>query len=444
MAPSIEIRPVEYEYDVLSNIKPDSPQVNDLKVSDVRYESPERNVIGKALFNHINKIDPDTCEPGQEDSFFVADLGQIKKAVNYWKSKLPQVLPHYAVKCNNDREVVKLLAAEQVNFDCASKTEIEFVLGLGVSPERIVYANPCKTNSYIRYAKEHQVNLTTVDNVDELYKMKKFHPDCGILIRIVTDDSTAQCRLSTKFGCSVESALNELLPLACKLQLDVKGVAFHVGSGAKDYQSIYTAIRDSRVIFNKAINEYGFSFDTLDIGGGFEQESFEETSSMVNYSLSEFFPQDYLTRYGIKLIAEPGRFIVANAFTLAANVIAKRDLTGLEDMDAMIYINDGVYGNLNCILFDHQHPQPLLLTHEDCFVYDADTHEKGRYQYSIWGPTCDGLDCVSSKAGFSTPISVDDWLYFPNIGAYTSAASTSFNGFSNCAEVVYVDLTRDI
>lgn len=463
MAPSVEVQQLEYEFDksfVDSLIQPSGSDFVRPKKTD-GLESKKREadyLIGKALYSKISQIDPENCEPGEEDSFFVVDLGEVKRAVDYWRMKLPHVHPHYAVKCNNDPEVIRFLASENVNFDCASQSEIEFVLSFGVSPDRIVFANPCKTNSYIRYANNKNVNLTTADNVDELYKIKKYHPDCGILIRIVTDDSSAQCRLSTKFGCTMEAALTELLPVAKKLQLNVKGVAFHVGSGAKDYDSIYTAIRDSRVLFDKAINEFGFTgLDTLDIGGGFEQETFNETSAMVNYSLNQFFPSEYLMSQNIRIIAEPGRFVVANAFTLATHVIAKRDLSKLAEQNdsngivAMIYINDGVYGNLNCILFDHQHPKPFVLCHDNKFYYqqhggqgsqtqplDIDTDEKGKYQYSIWGPTCDGLDCVSEQAEFPTKIQVGDWLYFPNIGAYTSAASTSFNGFSNKNETIYI------
>ena len=58
--------------------------------------------------------------------------------------KLPRVQAHYAVKCNSDKLIIKLLAYLGAGFDCASKNEIEMILDLGVSPDRIIYANPCK------------------------------------------------------------------------------------------------------------------------------------------------------------------------------------------------------------------------------------------------------------------------------------------------------------
>lgn len=412
-----------------------------------------RKLVGDALVEEIKGIDHDLCEAGEEDSFFVADLGEVYRSFKIWKQQLPQVEPHYAVKCNTDHAVIKLLGALGANFDCASKKEIDTILGLGFDGSRIVYANPCKTISFIRHAKDRNVNLTTVDNAQELYKLKKHHPECNILIRIATDDETAQCRLSTKFGCTVRTALEELLPLCRELDLKAVGVAFHVGSGAKDFDSIYKAIRDSRAVFDRA-EEMGLAMRVLDIGGGFERETFAESSAMVRYALNKYFPQTYTEQHGVRIIAEPGRFMVANAFTLASHVIARRDLNkDHHDMEAMIYINDGVYGNMNCILFDHQNPVAHVLRHDGQIYYDGkkvddeETDIQGtvrRYAFLIWGPTCDGLDCISTRTEFATNIHVGDWLYFPNLGAYTLAATTSFNGLGGLATVKYVSSAPEV
>ncbi|KAK6466000.1 ornithine decarboxylase [Scheffersomyces coipomensis] len=417
--------------------------------SGFKKSNNKTKLINDALINHISDIDHEVCEAGEEDSFFVCDLGEVSRSFQTWKQRLPQVHPHYAVKCNTDMQVIGLLNKLGANFDCASKNEIDTILSLGVSPDRIVYANPCKTNSFIRHARQSNVNLTTVDNVQELHKLKQFHPDCGILIRIATDDETAQCRLSTKFGCSLDNAINELLPLAKELGLTVRGVAFHVGSGAKDFDSIYKAIRDARLIFEQGIEKYHFdnSMNILDIGGGFELETFEESSRVVTESLQEFFSNDFIDQYNIRFIAEPGRFMVSNAFTLATHIIARRDIDKSvnSDIKAMVYINDGVYGNMNCILFDHQHPQGFVLQHKEKFYYEQQQPEqewtiaeKDSYFFSIWGPTCDGLDCVSTKTKLTHDVAVGDWIYFPNLGAYTSAATTSFNGFKGKAHIIYV------
>ena len=412
---------------------------------DVAVSKRGNPAVGKALIEHVNQIDHEECDAGDEDSFFVCDLNQVVKSVQTWHKHLPKVQPHYAIKCNTNIEVIKLLHKLGVNYDCASKNEIDTVLKLGVDADKIVYANPCKTNSFIRHAKANNVNLTTVDNAHELEKLARFHPDCKILVRIMTDDEGAQCRLSTKFGCSLTTAIESILPLAKKLGLPVVGVAFHVGSGAKDFDSIYKAIRDSRVVFNRGL-EMGFDMNLLDIGGGFEFETFVESSKMVNVSMDEFFPQEFVDEHKIRFIAEPGRFMVANAFTLATHVIAKRELQHQEGdeqdrIKAMLYINDGVYGNMNCILFDHQHPTARVLKSGNSFHYyymERGLNNENNSNYSIWGPTCDGLDCVSANSALHCEVEVGDWLYFPNLGAYTSAAATQFNGFENNTKIIYI------
>lgn len=439
MTPSIQV----YQDEVLTY---NSSLKGHIKSSDANAYGAEnsKKLIGEALAKQISNIDHEICEAGEEDSFFVLDLGEIYRSYMKWKQNLPNVQPYYAVKCNTDLSVIKLLGLLGANFDCASKNEIDIVLKLGFSPDRIVYANPCKTNSYIRYANESNIQLTTVDNSQELYKLQKYHPECGILIRIATDDETAQCRLSTKFGCSVDTALNELLPLASKLGLKVRGVAFHVGSGAKDFDSIHKAVKDSRLVFDKGIEEYGFgnTMNILDIGGGFEMETFDKSSAMVNLSLEKYFSSDYCSSQNVKFIAEPGRFMVSKAFTLATHIIARRDLPRSlqvsNDLEAMLYINDGVYGNMNCILFDHQNPVPHVLTHNNRFCYNEDDSVPAKHRFSIWGPTCDGLDCVSTGSALEHNVEVGDWLYFPDLGAYTSAATTSFNGFKSKAQVIRV------
>lgn len=128
-----------------------------------------------------------------------------------------------AVKCNPDPMVVKMLAALGTGFDCASKAEIEQVLNLGVEPSRIIYANPCKQRSFIRYSQKHNVRKMTFDNAEELYKIKALYPEAELVLRILTDDSNSLCQLGLKFGAPLETT-GRLLRLARELNLNVIGV----------------------------------------------------------------------------------------------------------------------------------------------------------------------------------------------------------------------------
>ncbi|XP_064412449.1 ornithine decarboxylase isoform X2 [Latimeria chalumnae] len=318
------------------------------------------------LESKINEV----SSSDDKDAFYVADLGDIVKKHLRWVRALPRVMPFYAVKCNDSKAVVKTLAALGAGFDCASKTEIHLIQSTGVLPEKIIYANPCKQVSQIKYAAAHGVQMMTFDSEVELMKVARSHGNAKLVLRIATDDSKAVCRLSVKFGATLKTS-RTLLERAKDLNIDIIGVSFHVGSGCTDPQTFVQAISDARCVFDMGA-EFGFNMYLLDIGGGFPGSEdvklkFEEITAVINPALDKYFPSDS----GIKVIAEPGRYYVASAFTLAVNIIAKkvvlREQTGSDEEDdgandrtLMYYVNDGVYGSFNCILYDHAHVKPLL------------------------------------------------------------------------------------
>ncbi|CEJ89725.1 Putative Ornithine decarboxylase [[Torrubiella] hemipterigena] len=397
-----------------------------------------KHLIGQALHQRVEAVDHELCEPGDEDTFFVADLGEVYRQHLRWKKNLPRIRPFYAVKCNPDPQVLRLLSELGTGFDCASKTEIEQVLAMGTTPDRIIYAQPCKTNSYVRYVKAAGVKQMTFDNADELYKIAKLFPGAELFLRIMTDDSSSLCRLSMKFGAAMDTT-NSLLALAKELGLQVVGVSFHVGSGASDPMAFYGAVRDAHTVFEEA-RAHGFNLRTLDVGGGFTGDTFEQMASVLNAALDEFFPAGS----NIDIIAEPGRYYVATAFTIACNVIARRTVEdpSLNGKGYMVYVNDGVYGNFSSIMFDHQHPVPNILRTAGQTMYNLPAARPcaagDGLEYSIWGPTCDGIDRISESVHFKSVVDVGDWFYFEDMGAYTKCSATQFNGFSNAHDCIYV------
>lgn len=179
--------------------------------------------------------------------------------------------PFYAVKCNPDPVILKTLALMGTNFDCASRGEIQLVhevcAGLPRRPE-IIYANPCKAPSHLKYAVNHGVRMVTFDNASEVAKCANVSKDIQLVLRIATDDRGSQCRLSSKFGAPTYQ-WRPLLQAAKTHGLEVVGVSFHVGSGCRDASRYELALRDARKIFDMAKQNFGFEMNVLDIGGGF-------------------------------------------------------------------------------------------------------------------------------------------------------------------------------
>ena len=269
----------------------------------------------------------------------------------------------------------------------------------------------------------------TFDNEHELYKIKEHHSNAKIVLRIMTDDKDAVCRFSMKFGADLPSAY-KLVKKAMELDLDLVGVSFHCGSGQMDPLSFRDAIGNARHLFDYARENFGCKMHLLDIGGGFPGDSngtelFNSISKEINKSLDKFFPQTYFDELNgtdekkLKIIAEPGRYYAASAFTLCINVIAKRTIeasgeqeeaakvelaerasqtVSVNEMNSevtytteaidtsqsvMYYVNDGVYGSFNCLFYDHSIVQPIILGGK-C------QENKKLIKSSIWGPTCDG------------------------------------------------------
>ncbi|XP_050671506.1 ornithine decarboxylase 1-like isoform X1 [Leptidea sinapis] len=358
----------------------------------------------------------------QEDPFYVMDLGVVVDRYQHWKEMMPRVEPFYAVKCNDDRILVRTLAALGAGFDCASKAEIQLVTSIGVKPERIIFANPAKMASHIRYAGAVGAKLMTFDSQTELHKIKKYCPDARLVVRIRCDAAAAQCPLGIKFGCEPLIEAPRLIKLANVLNLNVVGVSFHGGSGANECAVFARGIALANNLFELA-ERLGAPMSLLDIGGGFSGHtgaSLHEVSRVINSALQLF------GRSEVRVIAEPGRYFAAAAYTLAACVHSTRQLSlesGEEDpreAHTMYFINDGVYGSFNCVLYDHQHvtPEPL------------DVAEEGQVATpcSVWGPSCDGLDCVVSAARLP-PLALGSWLTFSDMGAYTLPVASPFNGF---------------
>ncbi|KAK0093589.1 hypothetical protein PV326_013175 [Microctonus aethiopoides] len=365
----------------------------------------------------INEI----AESGlQEEAFYVLDVGDIVKKHQIWKELLPRVEPFYAVKCNDSLTVLEVLASLGTGFDCASKGEISKVLSIGVDPSRIIFANPAKPASHIRHAAAVGVDITTVDNESELHKLKKIHPNAKVVIRIRCDAEVSQCPLGMKFGCDPNYEAPNLLRLSRMLDLDVVGISFHVGSGCQDPPVFYRAIRHVRTLFDLS-KDLGFKPYLVDIGGGYPGDtgtSIAKIAEVINSAIDEFFNTD-----DVQIIAEPGRFFVASAFTLATAIHSKRSvrndkISPNSVTNNMYYINDGVYGSFNCILYDHQHVVPTPLKNGCGKLIPS----------SIWGPTCDGLDQVVENV-LLHDMDLGDWIIFKNMGAYTLPVASPFNGF---------------
>jgi len=388
----------------------------------------------KPTYDIIN----DYLENNQSDqAFFIVDLGEITKAYNNWIKCLPDVKPYYAVKCNPNVVLLETLANLGCNFDCASENEIKTIIEITDDSSRIIFANPCKMSSQIRYARANDVDLMTFDCEEELYKIRLYHPYAKLILRLAVDDSKSVCKFNCKFGCKL-TEVEKTLTIAKILKLDIVGFSFHVGSGCSSADNYYKAINDCKIAADIA-KTMNINITTIDIGGGFpgvnKTISFEDIATRVNDGIRDFFLNEVRDKT-IQFISEPGRYFAQRSHILVLNVIGKKiiyedsnnnnpSLVSNGDLDSVAndkkiiyYLNDGVYGSFNCIFFDHH--DPIILPFNE--------RKEKLYKTTIFGPTCDSIDLISENV-MLPELAIGEWIYVEDFGAYTAAASSSFNGF---------------
>lgn len=358
----------------------------------------------------------DFLEDNQSDHpFYIIDLGEVTNAYTTWMRLLPEVKPYYAMKSNPNVVMIEALASLGANFDCASENEMKTIIEITKDPSRIIFANPCKMSSQIRYARANDVDFMTFDCEEELYKIKLYHPYAKLVLRLAVDDSKSVCKFNKKFGCML-TEVEELLTIAKMLKLDVVGFSFHVGSGCSCADRFYEAIRDCREATDIA-TRLGISITVIDIGGGFPGTDttvkFEDIAKRVNDGISDFFGDGT-----VKFIAEPGRYFSERSHTLVLNVIGKK--RAIENNEKMIiyYLNDGVYNSFNCIMFDYSKPIILPFNERDGKLINS----------RLFGPTCDSIDLIADNI-MLPELAIGEWVYVENFGAYTVSASSGFNGF---------------
>ena len=352
---------------------------------------------------------------------FVVDHDELRRNYATFKKYLPRVQAYYAVKANSDPAIVKTLYESGASFDVASMPEFkiahEYIKDMPPKQrqdwiwDKIIYANPIKANETLQELDPYKP-LVTYDNYEEINKIKKYAPHAGLALRLRVPNTGAMAELSSKFGAAPGEAV-DLILAAEKAGLVVEGLSFHVGSQTTNFENYVQAINLAANVFQEAKDRGYTKMNLLDIGGGFPApydptvKPFRVLAKIINREIDRLFPKN------IQILAEPGRFLVATAAVAVSKIVGK----AVRDGKLCYYIDDGVYHTFSGVIFDHCH-------------YHLKAFNKGPTQIcSVFGPTCDALDVVSMAEELPADLELGDLLYSENIGAYSHASSTCFNGF---------------
>ena len=330
------------------------------------------------------------------------------------------------MKSNPHPILLRELVALGSSFDCASQQELAEVTKFKqISHRKIIYANPCKPIRDIRMATRKGSPVTVVDSFEEVEKLEGQSYKGGSLIRIRVNDRNSLMPFSSKFGID-PTRVKDLALFAKKKGIEIKGVSFHVGSGCYDTRQYKEAIETSQNVM-KEIQSVGFAPSILDIGGGFLPKVNLFSSAASNIQKTIALQPQYT------YIAEPGRFFSTSAFDLFVPVIGKKPQ---HNTNGWLYtLDESLYGQFSCVAFDQKKPLWIRIA--------KDTKTRKFSPGVLYGRTCDALDMIA-KTPYMEELEVGDWLWFPNMGAYSSVTASEFNGFPKPAVLDLKDKSMEL
>ncbi len=355
----------------------------------------------------------------------VLSLDQIKKNYKTLQRYMSRVRIHYAIKANPHPEILRVMAEMGSSFDVASDGEIRLLNSMGVAGERMIYANPVKTDVDLKACNDCGVYKMTFDSSSEIRKISSACPGSTVLLRLRIDNSSAHVDLNKKFGAGREKALQLMLE-AKAAGLDIAGIAFHVGSQTVSADPYLNALDVVREIFEEA-EAAGLKLRVLDIGGGFPIPELKvnfnlaEMLKQINARLNEDFPET-------EIWSEPGRYICGTAVNLITSVIGVTERGG----HPWYFLDEGLYGTFSGVIFDQ-------------WDFKLISFKEGRKRVAATfaGPSCDSLD-IMFRGKMTSPLEVGDLLLVPACGAYTSASATTFNGFSRAQFLIWEQIKEKI
>ncbi len=218
--------------------------------------------------------------------------------------------------------------------------------------------------------------------MQKILEETNFAKDLVLHVRLAIPNNFAEISLSEKFGINLQEA-PDLVKDASKYASEL-GICFHVGSQSMHPDSYLIAIRTATDI----IRNSGICPKYFNVGGGFPSIY----PGLIPPDLINYFKvieQEFRKIEGyqsIKLLAEPGRALVAESMSLIVRVELRKG--------NKLYINDGTYGSL----FDAGIPGFVFPTKLIC---DDKIYTTDLMPFSFYGPTCDSLDYAEGAILFA-------------------------------------------
>jgi len=382
-------------------------------------DSTTRSILDYMTFDEFQKIID--FSKNKETPFLLINLDIVEKRYDELKTNLPFAKIYYAVKANPHIEILKLLKEKGSNFDVATVYELNKLLDLGVSPERISFGNTIKKEKDIKYAFNKGIRMFASDSTSDIRKIANNAPGSRVFFRILSEGGDADWPLSKKFGAHPDMVYHLIIE-AKNLGLVPCGISFHVGSQQRDVGQWDSAISQCKYLFD-SVKQEGIQLKLINLGGGFPAHYLQPTHELSVYTteITRRLHEDFGDNLP-EIIIEPGRSLVADAGVIVTEIvmISKKSVLNQHEW---LYVDCGLFGGL-IETINESIKYPIFVEHPNS--------GKERKEFIFAGPTCDSMDILYQDYKYSFPVDLKegDRLYIFTTGAYTTTySSIEFNGF---------------
>ncbi len=339
-------------------------------------------------------------------------------------------VPHvtaFAMKANSNLAIVRLFASLGGGADIVSGGELYRALKAGVPRNKIVFAGVGKTREEIAEALKAKILLFNVESSQELAAIdevaRKLKTRARISLRVNPHiDPKTHPYISTglkksKFGISIDQALEHYKDASARKGIEVVGVHHHIGSQLTQVQPFVEAL--ARVLeLVDALKAQGVIIRTLDMGGGLGIPYKDETPPSPQDLADAVLP--LLRGRDLALILEPGRVLVGNAGILVTKVLYTKE--GAEK--SFVVVDAGMNDLLRPSLYEAYHEiRPVRRTERSPRVVD------------VVGPICESGDFLAQDRELPS-VEPGEFLAVMSAGAYGFSMASRYNSRPLAPEVM--------
>jgi len=355
-------------------------------------------------------------------------IDHYRKLKNAFSSVRPLIC--YSMKANSNLSIARALVRQGAGLDIVSGGELFRALKVKANPRKIVYASVGKTPEEIRKAIKIGILFFNVESIPELELInriaKSLKKKTQVCIRINPDVEPGTHKLITtgkltnKFGIDFETAREIFLMRGAFDSVQIKGLHIHVGSQIIRSRPFISAIR--KVLkFIDELTKIGVKIEYLNIGGGLGIIYNKERPQTAGEFATAVLP--LLRKRKLKIILEPGRFIVGNAGALITKVIYVKK----SRIKNFVIVDAAMNDLIRPALYDAYH-EILPLTRQ---ISGA------RRKYDVVGPVCESADFFA-KDRWLNELNPPDKLAIMSVGAYGFVMSSNYNARRRSAEVMVI------